>query len=274
MTAKISSSYIETRDGVRLYRREWGVGAPVLFVHSWAVSSRLWDYQFAALGEAGLRCIAYDRRGHGRSDEPAGGYDFDSLADDLADVIEALDLDELTLVGHSMGPGEITRYLTRHGDARVKRQVFVAPALPFLKQTQDNPAGIPAEIFEAMRDAWRRDFPKWVVDNTPPFFTPETSPEMMRRGAEMLLQTSLPVALACNRAVIDTDFRAELTQISKPTLLIHGDTDASTPLAITGRPTAALIPDCELKIYEGAPHGLMFTHAERLNADLLAFIAG
>jgi pimeloyl-ACP methyl ester carboxylesterase len=272
MTATRPSSYIETRDGVRLYRREWGTGTPVLFVHSWAVSSRLWDYQFAALGDAGVRCLAYDRRGHGRSDEPAGGYDFDTLADDLADVIEALDVDNLTLVGHSMGPGEIVRYLTRHGDAKVKRLVFLAPALPFLKQTPDNPGGIPEEMLEALRGAWRQDFPKWIVDNTPPFFTPETSPEMMRWGAEMLLKTSLPVAIACNRAVTDTDFRAELKQISRPTLLIHGDKDASAPLALTGEPAAALIPGCEFKVYEGAPHGLMFTHAERLNADLLAFI--
>ena len=272
MTAPKSNSYIETRDGVRLCLRECGAGRPVLFVHSWAVSSRLWDYQFAALGDAGVRCLAYDRRGHGRSDEPAGGYDFDTLADDLADVIDALDVDELTLVGHSMGPGEIVRYLTRHGGAKVKRLVFLAPALPFLKQTPDNPDGVPEEMLEALRGAWRQDFPKWITDNTPPFFTPETSPAMMRWGAEMLLQTSLPVAIACNRAVTDTDFRAELKQIAKPTLLIHGDNDVSTPLAMTGEPTAALIPGCELKVYEGAPHGLMFTHAERLNADLLAFI--
>jgi non-heme chloroperoxidase len=272
MTATASKSYIETRDGVRLFRREWGSGAPVLFVHSWAVSSRLWDYQFAALGEAGLRCIAYDRRGHGRSDEPATGYDFDTLADDLADVVEALDLHEVTLVGHSMGPGEITRYLARHGADRVKKLVFLAPAIPSIKQTQDNPGGVPGEMLEGLRNLWKRDFPGWVADNTAPFFTPETSPAMMRWGTDMLLQTPLHVAIACNRALSDTDFRPDLARISRPTLVIHGDKDASAPLALTGQVAAGLIPDCEFRIYEGAPHGLMFTHADRLNADLLAFI--
>jgi pimeloyl-ACP methyl ester carboxylesterase len=272
MTPSASNSHVVTRDGVRLFRREWGDGAPVLFVHSWAVNSRLWDYQIAALGEAGLRCIAYDRRGHGRSDEPAGGYDFDTLADDLADVIEALDLHEVTLVGHSMGAGEITRYLTRHGDARVKKVVFVAPAIPSIKQSPENPNGVPGEMLEGLRKLWRRDFPGWIAENTAPFFTPETSPAMMRWGADMILQTPLHVAIACNRAVSDTDFRAELTRIARPTLVIHGDKDVSAPLAMTGQVAAALIPGCELKVYEGAAHGLMFTHADQLNADLQAFI--
>jgi non-heme chloroperoxidase len=272
MTAKASNARIETRDGVRLFHRQWGAGAPVLFVHSWAVSSQLWDYQFAALGEAGVRCIGYDRRGHGRSDVPADGYDFDTLADDLADVIDALDLREVTLVGHSMGPGEIARYLSRHGDARVKKLVFLAPAVPSIKQTPDNPNGVPEAMLEGLRDLWRRDFPGWIADNTAPFFTPETSPELMRWAIDMVLRTPLNVAIACNRSLSDTDFRPDLAGISKPTLLIHGDKDASAPLALTGQAAAALIPDCDFRIYEGAPHGLMFTHAERLNADLLAFI--
>jgi non-heme chloroperoxidase len=272
MTATAFKPYFETRDGVRLFRREWGSGAPVLFVHSWAVNCQLWDYQFAALGEAGVRCIAYDRRGHGRSDIPATGYDFDTLADDLADVIDALDVDQVTLVGHSMGPGEIVRYLARHGDARVNKLVFLAPAIPSIKQAPDNPGGVPEAMLEGLRDLWRRDFPGWIAENTAPFYTPETSPAMMRWGTDMLLQTPLHVAIACNRALCDTDFRPDLAQIAKPTLVIHGDADASAPLALTGQRVAQLVPGCEFKVYEGAPHGLMFTHAERLNADLLAFI--
>jgi non-heme chloroperoxidase len=231
----------------------------------------MWDCQFAALGDS-MRCIAYDRRGHGRSDCPPHGYDYDTLADDMAEIIEALDLNNLTLVGHSMGAAEIVRYLTRHGASRVKRNVLIAPVLPFFKQTEDNPNGIPAEMFEATRATWRKDFPKWVFDNTPPFFTPEISPQLMQSVTALLLQTPLPVILACSQAVSDTDFRAELGQVKVPTLLIHGDKDASAPIGLTGKPTATLIPGCTFKLYEGAPHGLMYTHADRLHADLRAFV--
>lgn len=268
------SAFIETSDGTRLHWRAWGRGAPVLFVHSWAMRTEMWDYQFAALAERGCRCIGYDRRGHGRSDIPAEGYDYDTLADDLAAVIAALDLRGVTLVGHSMGACEIVRYLTRHGSARVKRIALLAPTAPLLLQTKDNPAGFPAAALEAMRAEWRRDFPKWVADNTAPFFVPETSPEIIKWGIDMLLEIPLPVAIACNRTVAGSDLREDLRRIAVPTLLLHGDKDVSAPLELTGRPTAALIANCTFKLYEGAPHGLMYTHMERVNADLAAFAAG
>jgi non-heme chloroperoxidase len=265
-------SNVVTRDGVSLFWREWGRGAPVLFVHSWALQSQMWDYQFTGLSDS-MRCIAYDRRGHGRSACPPSGYDYDTLADDLSEVVSALDLTGLTLVGHSMGAAEIVRYLTRHGSARISRIVLLSPVLPFIKKTDDNPNGRPIEVIEAVRAAWRKDFPKWILDNQRPFFVPETSPELMNWGSEMVLQTPLPVALECHRAIVETDFRAELHRIDVPTLLIQGDKDASVPIELTGKPTAALIPRGILKIYEGAPHGLMFTHTERLNSDLRAFVA-
>ncbi|HEY2050210.1 MAG TPA: alpha/beta hydrolase [Caulobacteraceae bacterium] len=264
-------SFAVARDGTRLRCCAWGEGAPVLFLHSWAMQARMWDYQFAALAPHGLRCVGFDRRGHGRSDQPAGGYDYDTFADDLAAVMEAQDLRDVTLVGHSMGAGEAVRYLTRHGSGRVKGIVLLAPTTPLLAQTPDNPAGLPAAAFEAMRTAWRSDFPGWVAQNTAPFFTPATSSALIDWIVRMMLEIPLPVALACNRAVTETDFRAELARIDVPCLVIHGDADASAPLALTGAPTAALIPGSELKIYEGAPHGLMFTHTDRLNADILAF---
>ncbi|MBV8683620.1 MAG: alpha/beta hydrolase [Caulobacteraceae bacterium] len=259
-------------DGARLHVTAWGEGAPVLFLHNWAMQARMWDYQFAALAPHGLRCLGYDRRGHGRSDQSADGYDYDTLADDVAAVIEAQDLHGVTLVGHSMGAGEIVRYLTRHGGRRVKKIVLLAPTTPFLAQTPDNPSGLPLAAFEAMRTAWTVDFPGWVSQNAPAFFTPATSPALIDWAVRMMLEISLPVALACNRAVTETDFRAELAKIDTPCLVIHGDADVSAPLALTGAPTAALIPNRDLKVYEGAPHGLMFTHTERLNADLLQFI--
>jgi len=266
-----AESFISSRDGTRLFWREWGRGTPLLFVHGAAVSGRFWDYQVASLAERGFRCITFDRRGHGRSDQPASGYDYDTLADDLSDVISALELRRATLIGHSMGCAEILRYLTRHGDSRVSGIALLGTTTPCLLQGQDNPNGVPAAAFEAVRGGWHSDYAKWIDDNTAPFFDEHTSPAMMRWGAALLESMSVPIAIACNRTITDADFRPELSKIRVPTLLIHGDRDASTPLEITGRPTAALIRGSELKVYEGGTHGLMFTHRERLHADLIAF---
>jgi pimeloyl-ACP methyl ester carboxylesterase len=203
---------------------------------------------------------------------PGGGYDYDSLADDLAAVIEAFDLRRLTLVGHSMGCGEVVRYLTRHGSKRVARIALVAPTLPFLLRTADNPNGIPKEYFERTRAEWQRDYPKWLAANSAPFFTPETSKEMIQWGISLALRTSLHAAIESNVALTETDFREELRKIDVPAIIVHGNADKSCPLELTGRPTAALIPGSELKIYEGAPHGVLLTHVEQLNEDLLKFL--
>jgi pimeloyl-ACP methyl ester carboxylesterase len=267
-------SFMETKDGTRLFVRDWGQGRPVLFVHAWALHADQWDYQVAPMLDRGLRCVVYDKRGHHRSDQPGQGYDFDTLADDLAAVIETLDLHDVTLVGHSMGCSEIVRYLTRHGNGRVSRIVLLAPTTPFILKTADNPEGLDGQIFEGVRALWRTDFPKWVADNGPPFVVPETSPEMRAWIAGMMSLTPLPVLIECNRAMVATDFRAELKKIAVPTLLIHGDRDASAPLPLTGQRTAALIPGVAFKVYEGAPHGLFVTHMERVNADVLAFMEG
>jgi pimeloyl-ACP methyl ester carboxylesterase len=266
-----SESFISSRDGTRLYWKEWGTGAPLLFIHGAAVQCRFWDYQVAALSERGFRCIGFDRRGHGRSDQPPYGYDYDSLADDLSDVISALDLRGVTLIGHSMGCAEILRYLTRHGDSRVSGIALLGTTTPFLQQSADNPNGVPAAAFEALRGQWHSDYAKWIEDNTAPFFNEHTSPAMMRWGAGLLEGMSVPIAIACNRTITEADFRSELLKIRVRTLIIHGDRDASAPLEITGRPTAALIPGSELRVYEGGTHGLMFTHMQRLNAELAAF---
>jgi non-heme chloroperoxidase len=267
-----SAAMIETADGTQLFYRDWGSGKPVVFLHSWGVNSEMWSYQTADLLEHGVRCVVYDRRGHGRSSDPGRGYDADTLADDLAAVMDSLDLREATLVGHSMGGGEIVRYLSRHGCDRVARVVLLAATTPFLMKTPDNPHGVDRAMFEAGRGVWRKDFAKWVGDNTASFFVSETSPEMMRWGAEMLLHTPLPVLIECNRMVTETDFRPDLRAMTTPALVIHGDADVSAPLELTGRPTAALIPGAKLIVYEGAPHGLFVTHMERLNSDLRAFI--
>ena len=266
--------FVEAHDGTRLYWTQWGSGRPILFLNSFGLTTQMWDYQRVAFADQGYRSIAFDRRGHGRSDLALGGYDYDTFADDVAAVISALDLQDLTIVGHSMAGGEIVRYLTRHGSARVARIILLGPTTPYLAQTTDNHNGVPQSTFEAVRASWRKDFPKWVADNTAPFFVPETSPAMMQTLAAQMMHCSVPVAIACSKAVTTTDFRADLAKVSVPALVIHGDRDASAPLAITGKPTAELIPGCRLKVYEGAPHGLMFTHMETLNADILQFIRG
>ena len=274
-TAKQSSSLrprVVAADGTALFVRDWGQGAPVLFVHSWALHSAMWDYQIAPLLDEGYRCVAYDRRGHGRSDEPGAGYDFDTLADDLATVIETLGLSGVTLVGHSMGCSEIIRYLTRHGAGRVARVVLLSPTTPFILKTDDNPGGIDGALFAAVRGQWTRDFPKWTDDNATPFVVPETSRGLRDWLRQMMMQASLPVLVACNKSLVETDFRQELAALSTPVLLIHGDHDASAPLPLTGQRTAALIRKVDFRVYEGAPHGLFVTHMDKVNADIAAFL--
>ena len=268
------TSFIVGSDGTDLFCRSWGTGKPVVFVHSWALNSEMWGYQMMPLVRAGFRCIAFDRRGHGRSGDSGGGYDFDTLADDLAAVLDTLDLRDATLVAHSMGSGEVTRYLTRHGSRRVARIALLAPTGPFPLKTADNPDGIDGASFAKVRAGWLHDFPRWVVDNTPPFFTSDTSPHIARWLGDMMSRTSLHAAIECSVAGAETDFRPELPRIKTRTLIIHGTADVSAVLRTTGQRMAQLIPDSEFKVYEGAPHGLFITHMDRINADLLQFVQG
>ena len=269
-----SASTIVSRDGTNLFYREWGIGKPVLFIAGWGLASDMWNYQMAPLSERGLRCIAYDRRGHGRSSDPGRGFDYDTLSDDLAGVLEALDLREVTLVSHSMGGGEVIRYLTRHGRSRIARIALVATsATPYLQKSADNPDGLDGKIFEHVRNVLLHDFPKWMEDNARPFVVKETSEQMIEWIKGIMLRTSMKALLECYRTDTSTDFRAELPRVRVPTLVIHGDKDVSAPIGLTGRKTSAMIPGARLKVYEGAPHGLFITHIDRLNTDLLAFVS-
>jgi len=262
---------VTTRDGTQLFVQQWGSGRPVLFVHGWGLSSEIWAKQFVQLADAGLRCVAYDRRGHGRSDVPSGGYDMDSLADDLASVIDDLGLHDVMLVGHSMGCAEIARYIGGHGDGRITSVALLAPTTPFLLHTADNPYGALESAWDSMRAKISTDFPQWIEENKRPFFTSETSAAAMDWVARLMAATPLPAALCTHRAFTTFDFRPDLAKIARPTLVLHGDKDASAPLDITGRRTAAMIAGARLKIYPGAPHGLFLTHAKEVNADLLSF---
>jgi len=270
-SARVAGPFIETRDGTQLFYRDWGTGAPLVFMSGWALTSDCWGYQMAPLSES-ARCIAYDRRGHGRSSDPGRGFDADTLADDLAAVLDALELKNVTLVTHSMAGGEAVRYLSRHGSKRIARIALVAATLPFLMKTADNPDGIDPAVFEnGRRNVLLRDFPKALRDNMRPFGVAETSEAMLDWIAGLMLRCSMKALVECNRALTSTDFRQDLAKVDVPTLIVHGDKDVSAPLSITGRKTAALMPQASVKIYEGAPHGLFLTHAARLNKDLLEF---
>ncbi|MEA3180168.1 MAG: non-heme chloroperoxidase [Gammaproteobacteria bacterium] len=266
-------SIILTRDGTELFYRDWGTDAPVIFLAGWALSSDFWAYQMGPLSDAGFRCIAYDRRGHGRSSDPGRGFDYDSLADDLADVLNALDLTGVTLVAHSMGLGEAIRYLFRHGSQRVTRLALVGPILPLPTKTPDNPEGTDPAVWEGFRrNVLQRDFPKWLDDNAGPFFVADTSAGMVSWVKHMMLECSMKAVVECNRTITTTDFRGQLPQLRMPTIVIHGDRDVSAPLDLTGRRVASLIPGARLEIYPGAPHGLPLTHSAQLNRDLLEFM--
>lgn len=264
---------IKSHDGTELFGRSWGEGPPVVFVHGWALNSDAWQPAMLLTVRAGFQAIAFDRRGHGRSDDPGRGYDYDCLADDLAAVIEELDLQGATLVGHSMGCGEIARYLTRYGDARVARVVLVAPFLPYPLKTADNPDGIADfAAMEAMRAGWSTDFVGWLTQAAPPAFGAGASPELVALTVRQMLTCSLHAAIECNLAGAGTDFRPELATIATPTLVLHGDQDGSCPIDLTGRKLPALMPNCRLKVYPGATHTLIVEQAAELVDDILAFI--
>ncbi len=265
-------AYVETADGVRLFLRDWGDGAPVVLLAGWGLPSDCWGSVMVGLGQLGLRSIAYDRRGGGRSDDPGRGYDLDTLADDLAAVLEARDLTQVTLVAHSMGAAEVTRYLTRHGSERVAKVVFVAPVTPCLGRRHDNPNGVDPANFAAVRAAVARDFTGWMDANGQGFVTSGAAEGTLAWVKAMMTGTSVLALVETNRAWTDLDLRAEVAAIDRPTLVLAGDADLSTPLPLTGAPTAALIKAAQLKVYEGGPHGLMFTHVDRLVEDIGAFV--
>ena len=270
--------FIETADHTSLFVTDWGSGPPVVFTHAWGLRSDQWNYQIPALAEAGQRCVRYDRRGHGRSDRPASGYDIDTLADDLAAVIDHFGLREATLVAHSLGSKEAIRYLTRHGDARIARMVLVAPTTPLLRRTADNPDGVDPALIDANYAAVAADVPKWCADfeAAGPYFGtgPGGSPGLIDWTIRMIVDTPLHVLLETLTVNADIDMRAELQKIQVPVLIVHGDRDASAPIELTGRKTAGLIGGASLTVYPGAGHGQYASDHDALNADLVAFING
>jgi non-heme chloroperoxidase len=272
-----NKSVITTKDGTRLFYKDWGMGKPVVFIHGWAVSADIWEYQMPNLCDQGLRPVAYDKRGCGHSSQPGSGYNFDTFADDLGALIEQLELQEVTLVAHSMGCGDVARYLSRYGADRIERVVMISTNTPFLLKTADNPEGVEQSVFEEMIAALKSDRPHYLSALAPAFFgvglpNCAVSPEMMQWAISLALQASPQATIEMIRALSETDFQPDLQAFTMPTLVIHGDQDQSHPIALTGRKTAQAIPGSQFKVYEGAAHGLFITHKEQLNRDLLTFI--
>lgn len=266
-----------TNDGTGLYCRDWGTGRPIVFLAPWSLNSTWWDYHLASLNAAGFRCVAFDRRGHGRSDEPASGYDFDTLADDVAAVMTALDLRDVLLVGHSMGAAEAVRYMARHNAARVRQLMLIGTITPVTITRPDNPDGAPAEALEQGRRGLMKDRPGVIASAAAAFFgaprNAVSQAALDRWTRSIVDDCSLKVMLELHRAMTETDFRADLLTIATPTVIVHGDADVSARLDVTARRTHAMLTGSTLTIYEGAAHGLVVTHAERLHEDIVAFAA-
>lgn len=263
--AATRSSFIETDDGASLFHLDWGTGKPVVFTHAWSLNADIWEYQMVELADRGLRCVAYDRRGHGRSSDLGRGYDYDRLADDLAAVIDRLDLREVTLVAHSMGNGEAVRYLRRHGSARIARLVMVSTVPP--QSTSD---------FGALIAGLKQDRPAFIAKGVRAFTGghPAVSPAMTEWIVAQFMRASPKATIDCMRAIAGGDLRADMQAVTVPTLIVHGDKDVVNPLDTTAKKVAALLAGSTLTVYEGGPHGLVITHRDRLARDILSFARG
>ena len=271
--------YLQTDDETELYYYDWGTGDPVVLIHGWPLSSASWEYQAGFLAANGCRVIAYDRRGFGRSEWPWAGYDYDTLAGDLNALLEELDLKDVTLVGFSMGGGEVARYLSTYGDSRISRAVFVSSVTPYLLKTADNPEGVDASVFDKIVVDLEEDRPAFLKEFLTKFYgrtmvSHTVSEPFLEFNSAMALAGSPVATIELVSAWSETDFRADLATITVPTLVIHGTNDQTVPLAAAGRRTAQLVPNAQLIEYEGEPHGLLVTAAEDLNDDLLTFIKG
>jgi non-heme chloroperoxidase len=268
---------VKTKDGTALYVKDWGQGRPVVLIHGWPLTADSWEHQALALAEAGYRVISYDRRGFGRSEQPFSGYDYDTMADDLASVMASLNLRDATIVGFSMGGGEVSRYIGRHGTDNLRQAVLVSSIAPFMRKTDDNPDGVPDEVFEGMKAGIRKDRAAFMGDFFDDFYGMGTdaggvSDAVLDWTWSMAMMASVKGTLDCVDAFGKTDLRPDMEKFDIPTLVVHGTGDKIVPIDPSGRQAAKLIKNATLKEYDGAPHGLTATHADQLSQDLLDFL--
>jgi len=267
---------ITTKDGTRIYYKDWGSGRPIVFSHGWPLSSDAWDDQMLFLAARGFRCIAHDRRGHGRSDQPWGGNDMDTYADDLATLTETLDLTSAIHVGHSTGGGEVARHIGRHGTKRVAGAVLIGSITPLMLQTAANPGGLPIDVFDQIRANVQEDRSQYWKDLSGPFYGANRPGATMSQGLRdsfwlQGMMAGINAAYDCIKAFSETDHTEDLKRIDVPTLIIHGDDDQIVPIANAGVRAAKIVKNATLRVYEGAPHGLPATRKHEVNADLLEF---
>ncbi|MEH2399056.1 alpha/beta hydrolase [Nostoc sp. UHCC 0926] len=270
-------SMITTKDDTQIYYKDWGTGQPVVFSHGWPLNADAWDEQLVFLADNGYRAIAHDRRGHGRSSQPWNGNEMDRYADDLAALIETLDLKDVVLVGHSTGGGEITRYIGRHGTRRVVKAVLVGAVPPLMLKTEANPGGLPIEVFDNIRAGVANDRSQFYKDLSESFYGANRPGAKVSQGLReqfwlQSMQVGLKGAFDCIKAFSETDFTEDLKKFDVPTLIIHGDDDQIVPINNSALLSSKIVKDSTLKVYPSAPHGLTSTHRDQFNTDLLAFL--
>ena len=273
----MSTNMITTRDGTKLFYKDWGTGQPVVFSHGWPLNADAWDDQLMFVASHGYRAIAHDRRGHGRSSQPWDGNDMDTYADDLAAVIEQLDLNDAVLVGHSTGGGEVARYIGRHGTSRVAKAVLVGAIAPLMLKTPGNPDGTPIEAFDGIRAGVAGDRSQFYKDLSAPFFGANRPDSTVSQGVRDMfwlwsMQVGLKAAYDCVKVFSETDLTEDLKKFDEPTLIIQGDDDQIVPIGPSALLSSKLVKGATLTIYPGAPHGLTVTLKEQFNVDLLSFI--
>src|SRR6202142_1289936 len=269
---------ITTKDGTQIYYKDWGTGQPLVFSHGWPLSADAWEDQMLFLAERGYRCIAHDRRGHGRSSQPWNGNEMDTYADDLAALTEALDLKNAVHIGHSTGGGEVARYIGRHGTKRVAKAILISAVPPLMLKTATNPGGLPMEAFDQLRAAVHADRSQFFEDLSAPFYGANRPGSKVSQGLRdsFWLQgmwCGHKAAYDCIKAFSETDFTADLRKIDVPTLVLHGDDDQIVPIADSALLSAKLVKGATLKVIPGAPHGMCSTLKDQINADLLTFLS-
>ena len=272
-------STITTKDGTQIYYNDWGQGQPVVFSHGWPLSADAFEDQMFFFAERGYRCIAHDRRGHGRSSQPLNGNDLDTYADDLAELVQALDLKDAIHVGHSTGGGEVARYIGRHGTSRVAKAVLISAIPPLMLKTEANPAGLPIEVFDQLRASVQSDRSQFFKDLSAPFYGANRPGSQVSQGLRdsFWLQGMLcgfPAAYYCIKAFSETDTTEDLKKFDVPTLILHGDDDQIVPIVASALLSSKIVKNATLKIYPGYSHGMCQVHKDVINADLLAFIKG